>query len=64
MTTITKYYLTANGLTLKADLTPNNSGDPTQIGFYNTHAELDAALSANGSIGTIYEVRLRKEVTD
>lgn len=64
MTTITKYYLTANGLTLKADLTPNNSGDPSQIGFYNTHAELDALLAASGSVDTIYEVRLRKEVTE
>lgn len=64
MTTITKYYLTANGLTLKADLTPNNSGDPDQIGFHSTHAELDALLAASGSVGTTYEVRLRKEVTE
>lgn len=64
MTTQTKYYLIANGLTLKTDLTPNTSGDLTSIGFYSSHDEIDTTLAANGTIGTLYTVGLFKEVTE
>lgn len=60
----TKYYIIANGFTLKADFTPNTTGDADLAGYYSSHAEIDAALAANGTVGVVYTIGLFKEVTE
>lgn len=64
MTTQTKYYLMINGVSLTADLNLNTSGDPANVGYYSSHVEIDAALAANGTPGTLYTVGLFKEVVE
>tara|TARA_B110000977_G_C10926537_1_gene435331 strand:+ start:657 stop:851 length:195 start_codon:yes stop_codon:yes gene_type:complete len=64
MTTQTKYYLMVKGLTLTSDLTPNNSGEISNIGYYTSQESLDIKLAASGSIGTLYTIKLIKEVVE
>ena len=53
-----------SGVSLTADLTLNTSGDPANVGYYSSHVEIDAALAANGTAGTLYTVGLFKEVVE
>ena len=62
MTVQTKYYLTVQGRTLDVNLEKASTG--ADVAVYDSEAEIDVALAANGTVGILNTVESFKEVVE